>query len=83
MAFVSIDVAVNPAHQGRGFGRRLLAHGEALAASLGYDEIRLYTNKSFAENVTLYQRLGYVVDREEDFRGGFPVYMSTRIRPSD
>jgi hypothetical protein len=29
----------------------LLSHAEQIAASLGYDEIKLYTNKLFAENV--------------------------------
>ncbi len=69
------NVAVHPAYQGRGFGRRLLAHGEALAASLGYDEIRLYTNKAFAENIALYLRVGYVIYLEEPFKEGFTVYM--------
>jgi ribosomal protein S18 acetylase RimI-like enzyme len=69
------NVAVDPAYQGRGFGRRLLAHGEELAASLGYDEIRLYTNKAFAENIALYQRVGYEIYLEEPFKNGFTVYM--------
>jgi len=77
------NVAVDPAFQKRGLGRKLMAHAETVAVQAGYALIRLYTNKSFAENVTLYQRLGYVVDREEEFRGGFTVYMSKRIRPSD
>jgi ribosomal protein S18 acetylase RimI-like enzyme len=44
------NVAVSPAFQGRGRGRRLVAHAEELAASEGRAEIRLYTNKRFAEN---------------------------------
>lgn len=76
------NVAVAPAFQKRGLGRKLMAHAEAVAAQSGYGTIRLYTNKSFAENVTLYQRLGYAVDREEEFRGGFTVYMSKRIAPA-
>lgn len=39
------NVAVLPALQGRGLGRRLMAHAEALAVSLGLREMRLYTNK--------------------------------------
>jgi len=73
------NVAVAPAFQGQGFGRRLMAHAEHLAASSGYDRIRLYTNKHFAENVQLYLRLGYDIDREEAFRGGTTVYMSKSI----
>ncbi len=73
------NVAVAPAFQKRGLGRKLMAHAETVAAAMGYGMLRLYTNKSFAENVTLYQRLGYAVDREEAFRGGFTVHMSKRI----
>ena len=70
------SVAVAPAFQGRGLGRKLMAHAEGLAASLGYREIRLYTNKLFAENVQLYLKLGYRVDREEIVPAGTVVHMS-------
>jgi len=73
------NVAVAPALQKRGLGRKLMAHAEVVAAAAGYGMLQLYTNKSFAANVALYQRLGYAVDREEEFRGGFTVYMSKRI----
>ena len=70
------NVAVAPAFQGRGLGRKLMAHAERLAAALGYREIRLYTNKLFAENVELYSALGYRVDREETIPAGTVVHMS-------
>ncbi len=70
------NVAVLPNGQGGGHGRRLLAHAEVLAASLGLPELRLYTNKAFVENVQLYLRLGYQVDREEAFMNGVAVHMS-------
>jgi len=70
------NVAVLPDGQGGGYGRRLLTHAEALAASLGLPEVRLYTNKAFVENVQLYLRLGYQVDREEAFMNGVAVHMS-------
>jgi ribosomal protein S18 acetylase RimI-like enzyme len=73
------NVAVAPSFQGRGFGRRLLAHAEQVAASLGQSEIRLYTNKHFAENLRLYQAQGYRIEREEAFMGGFTVHMSKRL----
>jgi ribosomal protein S18 acetylase RimI-like enzyme len=69
------NVAVSPPLQGRGLGRKLLAHAEKMAASLGFSEIKLYTNKLFAENVQLYRKLGYRVDREDTFRGGVVVHM--------
>jgi len=73
------NVAVLPALQGRGYGRRLLAHAEAVAVSLGLSVMRLYTNPLFAGNVQLYSRLGYQVDREEPFKGGVTVYMSKQL----
>ena len=73
------NVAVSPSHQGGGLGRRLLIHAERLAASLGYNEIKLYTNKLFAENLTFYDRLGYQVESEEDFMGGVCVHMNKLI----
>jgi ribosomal protein S18 acetylase RimI-like enzyme len=69
------NVAVAPSCWGRGFGRKLMAHAEKIAASSGLSEIRLYTNKLFAENVELYTKLGYLVDREEEFNGGVVVHM--------
>jgi len=73
------SVAVRPSFQGRGLGRQLMAQAERIAASLGLGEIRLYANKLFAENVALYLRLGYRVDREEEFKGGLLVHMSKQI----
>jgi GNAT superfamily N-acetyltransferase len=64
------NVAVAPAFQGRGLGSRLMAHAEDMARALGRGRLRLYTNKRFAENIRLYQRLGYQVDGESDLGGG-------------
>ncbi len=79
------NIAVAPAFQGRGFGRRLMAHAERLAAAQGHAEIRLYTNKMFAANVELYLGLGYRIDREEESALGVTVYMSKALahRPVD
>ena len=73
------NVAVSPPLQGRGLGRKLMAHAEKVAASLGFSEIKLYTNKLFTENIRLYAKLGYRVDREEQFGGGVVVHMSKPI----
>lgn len=74
------NVAVSPAHQGRGLGRRLLRHAEAVAAGLGYDRVALYTNQRFEANVALYLRMGYGVDREEPIGDGVVVHMSKALR---
>ena len=74
------NVAVSPAFQRRGFGRRLIAHAERIAAAAGYGEVRLYTNKLFTINIMYYCELGYRVDREEEFEGGVVVHMSKPTR---
>ncbi|MGY5800883.1 GNAT family N-acetyltransferase [Rhizobium hainanense] len=73
------NIAVSPRHQGRGIGRKLLDHAEHVAATLGLKDIRLYTNKRFAENVQLYLKYGYTIDREEPLEDGFLVHMSKNI----
>ena len=73
------NVAVSPAFQRRGFGRKLMAHAELVAASFGFSEIRLYTNKVFAENVRFYAQLGYRLDQEEAFEGGVLIHMSKSV----
>jgi GNAT superfamily N-acetyltransferase len=64
------NVAVSPGFQGKGLG----------PASLGHSETKLYTNKLFAKNVQFYQKLGYGIDREEEFKGGFVVHMSKAVQ---
>ncbi len=54
-------VAVDPAHRGRGIGRRLMDEAEALARQLGLAEVRLYTNSLMRGNVAFYKALGYAV----------------------
>jgi N-acetylglutamate synthase-like GNAT family acetyltransferase len=71
-----VNVAVRPACQGRGHGRRLLAFAEHLAAEAGLKGARLYTNKLFAANLQLYAGLGYRVEREEPLNGGVAVHMA-------
>ena len=73
------NVAVSPACQRRGLGRRLMAHAERLAVETGYGEIRLYTNARFVANVAFYQRLGYVMTREAPFLGGRVAHMSKKL----
>jgi ribosomal protein S18 acetylase RimI-like enzyme len=53
------NVAVSPAAQGRGLGRRLIAFAEDEARRRGHVEVRLYTNVLMAENIVLYERLGF------------------------
>ena len=74
-----INLAVRPAFQGRGFGVRLMALAEQIAADAGLASVRLYTNQRFAENIALYASLGYRIDREEALNGGVAVHMSKQV----
>jgi len=58
--FVLDNVAVDPAHQGTGVGRALLAHAEAQARAAGFDAVHLVTHETMTENLALYGRIGYV-----------------------
>ncbi len=69
------SIAVAPMAQGRGIGRRLLAHAEVLAREAGRNETRLLTNSAMETNIALYRRVGYVEVRREPFLSGFTVYM--------
>ncbi|MBV8593192.1 MAG: GNAT family N-acetyltransferase [Caulobacteraceae bacterium] len=59
------NVAVAPAAQGTGLGRKLISFAENEAARRGFGEIRLYTHQLMHENIKMYPRLGY----EETGRG--------------
>lgn len=54
------NVAVDPSHQRRGAGRKLLEHAETVARREGFDSIYLYTHELMTENLALYSRAGYV-----------------------
>jgi GNAT superfamily N-acetyltransferase len=73
------NVCVRPDAQGRGHGRRLMAHAEGLAVAAGLGRVRLYTNQRFADNLRFYAFLGYEVEREEPFRGGVIVHMAKAV----
>ena len=73
------NVAVRPARQRSGLGRRLISFAEEHARQRGYREIVLYTNQAMHENIELYTRLGY-----EEFARGVEhsfhrVYMKKRL----
>jgi ribosomal protein S18 acetylase RimI-like enzyme len=73
------NVAVEPARQGEGIGRALLAFAEQRAAELGVSEMRLYTHVLMTENQALYTRLGYVEVDRRTVEGRTGVFMSKRL----
>ena len=73
------SVAVAPAHQQRGIGRRLMAFAEARARDLQRPELRLFTNARMAGNIALYGRLGYGETRREALADRVIVHMRKTV----
>jgi len=78
------NIAVLPAHAGRGHGRRLMAHADSVAADHRLGRVRLYTNRKMTRNIALYQQLGFAIDHEEVKDDGRTiVHMSRSIAAID
>jgi GNAT superfamily N-acetyltransferase len=75
------NVAVHPAWQGTGLGRRLMEFAEQQARQRRIRRLALYTNEVMTENLAIYAHLGY---RETDRRsedGYRRIYME-KILPA-
>jgi GNAT superfamily N-acetyltransferase len=73
------NIAVAPARQRAGLGRRLLAFAEAEAARRGYPEVRLYTHQTMTENQRLYAAIGYEETGRRSESGYERVFMRKRL----
>ena len=77
--FLIDNVAVDPAHRGKGIGKALLEFAEAEARRAGFDSIYLYTHEKMTENLALYARIEYV-EYDRRSQGDFSlVYMRKRF----
>ena len=77
-----VNVAIDPERQREGLGRCLMRHAEDLARAGGLSGTRLYTNALMTANIALYERLGYVREREVDHGGGMiAVHMVCALTP--
>src|SRR5467141_223273 len=74
------NIAVSPARQGSGLGRRLLAFAEADAVRRGYCEIRLYTHQTMVENQRLYAAIGHEQTGRGTEAGYDRVFMRKQLR---
>ena len=77
--FTIENVAVDPAERGRGLGRILLELAEAEARRAGFDSIHLYTHERMAENLALYERIGYVEYGRRPIGEAWLVLMRKRL----
>jgi ribosomal protein S18 acetylase RimI-like enzyme len=69
------NIAVDPARQAAGLGRRLMAFAESEAQRQGFAALRLYTNEKMTENIAFYTRLGYRETGRDVLRGLYVVHM--------
>ena len=73
--FLVHNVAVHPAHRGKGLGRALLELAESEARKAGFDSIYLFTHEGLVESRALYERIGYVEYERRPLEGFSLVFM--------
>ena len=79
-AMLIYSVAIDPAFQRRGLGRRLLVWAEQEAQQAGYAHIRLFTNALMEANIALYALLGYIETGREPYNGLTLVHMRKLVQ---
>ncbi len=80
--FLLDNVAVAPAHQGKGLGKVLLAFAEDEAVRQGFDSIYLYAQEVMTENIALYEHLGYAEYSRRREHGLPRVYLRKQLAPA-
>jgi GNAT superfamily N-acetyltransferase len=76
------NVAVHPAEQGTGLGRRLMEFAEQQARQRGIGRLALYTNEVMTENQAIYAHLGYRVTDRRAEAGYRRLYFSKSLPAS-
>jgi ribosomal protein S18 acetylase RimI-like enzyme len=75
-------VAVNNAHQSRGFGRQLLRFAETRARELGLNAMTLFTNERYTQLLEMYARFGYVETHRIHVQGTDAVHLRKALPAS-
>ncbi len=61
------NIGIDPAHQGKGIGYKLIDFAEGIAKEKGYAILELATHIKLLENIAYYNKLGYKeVERDEN-----------------
>ena len=74
-AYFIENIAVDPARQHQGLGRKLIDHAAAEARRHNLSAIRLYTNAAMTENLSMYAHIGFVETHRATENGFDRVYM--------
>lgn len=72
------NIAVHPTHQGQGIGTKLRIEAENYVSILS-DTIQLYTNIVMADNISWYERAGYVITQQALINGYERLYFEKRL----
>jgi len=78
-AYLLDNIAVDPAHEGKGLGRTLIHYAVAEARRRRLPVLRLYTNVAMAENIAMYDHLGFVETHRVTEKGFDRVYMRREL----
>jgi len=80
-AYFIESIAVDPAHQRGGLGRRLIDHAADEAKLHHLSATRLYTNVAMTENLSMYAHMGFVETHRGIEDGFHRVYLRwSRVR---
>jgi ribosomal protein S18 acetylase RimI-like enzyme len=82
-AYFVDNIAVDPARQGKGLGRKLMAHAAHEAKRRHLPAIRLYTNAAMTENLSMYVHMGFVETHRAVEKGFDRVHMRWNIPAGD
>jgi ribosomal protein S18 acetylase RimI-like enzyme len=74
-AYFIENIAVDPARQHQGLGRKLIDHAAAEARRHNLSAIRLHTNAAMTENLSMYAHIGFVETHRATEKGFNRVYM--------
>jgi ribosomal protein S18 acetylase RimI-like enzyme len=77
------NIAVDPACQGRGAGRRLIDHAIREARRRGLSALRLYTHATMHENQAIYAHMGFVETHRATEQGLHRVFMRWDLPADD
>ena len=72
------NIAVHPNHQEQGIGAKLRIEAENYVSILS-DRIQLYTNIVMADNISWYERAGYVITQQALINGYERLYFEKRL----
>ena len=72
------NIAVHPTYQGQRIGSQLRLEAENYVSILS-DRIQLYTNIVMADNISWYERAGYVITQQALINGYERLYFEKRL----